>query len=43
MCDMDRLKICKKFKMFLIEDAAEAVGSLYKKKTWILRHSYCKF
>ena len=38
MCDMDRLKkICKKFKMFLIEDAAEAVGSLYKKKkTWIL-------
>ena len=33
MCDMDRLKkICKKFKMFLIEDAAEAVGSLYKKK-----------
>jgi perosamine synthetase len=32
-CDMDRLTaICKKYNLFLIEDCAEAIGSLYKGK-----------
>ena len=31
--DMDRiLKICKKYKLYLIEDAAEVIGQKYKKK-----------
>ena len=33
MCEMDKLrKICKKFKIFLVEDAAEALGSKYNNK-----------
>ena len=32
-CEIDKLKsLAKKFKLFLIEDAAEALGSYYKKK-----------
>ena len=32
-CDMDPiLKICKKYKLYLIEDAAEMLGQKYKKK-----------
>lgn len=32
-CDMDRiLSLCKKYNLFLIEDCAEAIGSLYKNK-----------
>lgn len=32
-CDMDKLvKICKKYKLKLIEDAAQGMGSYYKKK-----------
>jgi perosamine synthetase len=32
-CDMDELvKICKEYNLFLIEDCAEALGSLYKGK-----------
>ena len=32
-CKIDQLlKICKKYKLLLIEDAAEAIGSYYKKK-----------
>tara|TARA_B100000767_G_scaffold272918_1_gene301686 strand:- start:52 stop:1194 length:1143 start_codon:yes stop_codon:yes gene_type:complete len=32
-CDMDKiLKICKKYKLYLIEDAAEMLGQKYKKK-----------
>jgi len=31
MCDIDKIKrICKKFKLFLIEDCAESFGSYYK-------------
>ena len=33
-CKIDEIKrVCKKFKIILIEDAAEAVGSKYKRKT----------
>ena len=32
-CRIDEIKkICKKYFLFLIEDAAESVGSTYKKK-----------
>lgn len=32
-CDMDKIKkIAKKFKLIIVEDAAEALGSYYKKK-----------
>ena len=32
-CEVDKLiKICKKYKILLVEDAAEAIGSFYKKR-----------
>ena len=32
-CEIDKIKkICKKYNLILIEDAAEALGSFYKKK-----------
>lgn len=32
-CEIDKIKkICNKFKIFLIEDSAEAIGSFFKKK-----------
>ena len=35
MCNYDRIiELCKKYKIFLIEDAAESLGSTYGKKSW---------
>ena len=32
-CDMDKInKICKKYNLYLIEDAAEMMGQYFKKK-----------
>ena len=32
-CDMDKItKLCKKYKLYLIEDAAEMIGQKYKGK-----------
>ena len=33
-CDIDKLKIAKKYKLYLIEDAAESHGSNIKKNLW---------